>query len=80
MSCSNNDDWLNHMLLATKNLKGKNQMQPIVFIHIILTWFFSGMSLLTLITGYHDPVMLIIAGVFALGAAGFAAMGKAYID
>ncbi len=55
-------------------------MQPIVFIHIILTWFFSGMSLLTLITGYHDPVMLIIAGVFALGAAGFAAMGKAYID
>ena len=46
----------------------------------ILTWFFSAMSLLTLTTGYHDPVMIICAVIFALGAGGFGLMAKLSIE
>lgn len=55
-------------------------MNAIVYIHIFLTWFFSGMSLLTLITGYHDPVQVICAVIFALGAGAFALMGRLSMD
>lgn len=46
----------------------------------ILTWFFSTMSLLTLVTGYHDPVMIVCAVAFALGAGAFGAMAKLAIE
>ena len=55
-------------------------MNAIVYIHIFLTWFFSGMSLLTLTTGYHDPVQVICAVIFALGAGAFALMGRLSMD
>tara|TARA_R100000231_G_scaffold84288_1_gene64136 strand:+ start:3689 stop:3856 length:168 start_codon:yes stop_codon:yes gene_type:complete len=55
-------------------------MQTILYIHIILTWFFSGLSLLTLMNGYYDPLMILAALGFAIGAAGTALMGKQYID
>jgi hypothetical protein len=45
-----------------------------------LTWFFSAMSLLTLFTGYPDPVMVIISVIFALGAGGFGLMAKLSIE
>ena len=52
-------------------------MNIFVYFFIALTWFFSGMSLLTLVTGYGDPVMLICAGIFFLGAVAFGFMAKA---
>ena len=45
-----------------------------------LTWFFSGMSLLTLTTGYHDPVMIICAVILGLGAGAFGLMAKLSIQ
>tara|TARA_Y100001937_G_C6970470_1_gene263043 strand:+ start:145 stop:435 length:291 start_codon:yes stop_codon:yes gene_type:complete len=42
-----------------------------------LTWCFSVLSLVTLYTGYPDPVMIICAVIFFLGATGFGLMAKA---
>lgn len=52
-------------------------MTIFVYFFIALTWFCSGMSLLTLYTGYPDPVMVICSVIFFLGAIGFGFMAKA---
>lgn len=52
-------------------------MNIFTYFFIALTWFFSVMSLATLYFFYPDPVMIICAVIFALGAAAFAFMAKA---
>jgi len=52
-------------------------MNIFTYFFIALTWFFSAMSLVTLYTGYPDPVMVIISIIFFLGATGFGFMAKA---
>lgn len=42
-----------------------------------LTWFFSIMSLVTLYTGYPDPVMVIVAVIHFMAAVGCALNAKA---
>ena len=52
-------------------------MNIFTYFFIALTWFFSIMSLVTLYTGYADPVMIICSVIFFLGATGFGFMAKA---